>query len=206
MIVRRYFVDVYDSQRLALLHAGNKLTDLHINYRKKPMNVRLASQLFSKCVADSMQHLLDLNILQFEGCEGTIKFVRNINDLFDILNSTRFNTLFQFKKPISNQNFYEICDKLSSLYTYLKGLKVRNKKSQLISILKSKKKAGFLGFLISIQSVISIFIHNNEHLKYLATYKLSQDHLELEFSKYRSLCGSNNNPTAKQFLINVRNS
>ena len=36
-------------------------------------------------------------------------------------------------------------------------------------------------------------------LKYLLTYKLSQDHLELFFAAVRSSCGSKNNPTDRQY-------
>lgn len=35
--------------------------------------------------------------------------------------------------------------------------------------------------------------------KYLITYRLSQDHLELFFGAIRSKSGYNNNPTARQF-------
>ena len=36
-------------------------------------------------------------------------------------------------------------------------------------------------------------------LRYILTYKLSQDHLELFFSAIRSRGGSNNNPNSMQF-------
>lgn len=36
-------------------------------------------------------------------------------------------------------------------------------------------------------------------LKYLLTYKLSQDHLKLFFGAIRSRGGFNNNPTSRQF-------
>ena len=38
------------------------------------------------------------------------------------------------------------------------------------------------------------------HLKYLLTYKLSQDHLELFFGCVRCHRGCNNNPTCRQFV------
>ena len=40
---------------------------------------------------------------------------------------------------------------------------------------------------------------NNAKLKYLLTYKLSQDHIELFFAAIRSSYGCNNSPTALQF-------
>ena len=69
-------------------------------------------------------------------------------------------------------------------------------------MLKTQRKTGFLGFLVSIKSVEEIFdkwIVSQKSLRYLLTYKLGQDHLELFFSAIRSCGGFNNNPTAAQF-------
>ena len=41
----------------------------------------------------------------------------------------------------------------------------------------------------------------NPILKYLLTYKMSQDHLELFFSAVRACGGWNNNPTTRQFVV-----
>jgi len=65
------------------------------------------------------------------------------------------------------------------------------------------RKMGFIGMIISLNSLKSIF---EEHvsiiepiLKYVLANKLSQDHLEIFFSAVRSHGGHNNNPTARQF-------
>ena len=68
---------------------------------------------------------------------------------------------------------------------------------------RAKQKTGFLGFLLAIQSIEGLFaelIEETHILKYLLTYKFSQDHLELFFAAVRSSGGCNNNPTAKQFM------
>lgn len=49
----------------------HKLTNRHINYEEKKMKVVLATQLFSRSVALSMEHLRDSNHDDFVGCEGT---------------------------------------------------------------------------------------------------------------------------------------
>lgn len=63
---------------------------------------------------------------------------------------------------------------------------------------------GFVGFLASIEAIKGLFSElvdsENAPMKYLLTYKLSQDHLELFFGAVRSANGSNNNPTAQQFI------
>ena len=68
---------------------------------------------------------------------------------------------------------------------------------------ETKRKTGFIGFLVAIKSFKGIF-HDlveveDAPLKYLLTYKFSQDHLELFFGAIRAAGGSNNNPTAAQF-------
>ncbi|CAB4044834.1 Hypothetical predicted protein [Paramuricea clavata] len=72
------------------------------------------------------------------------------------------------------------------------------------SILTSKRKTGFLGFLLCINAVVGLTKDlvnaQNPALKYLLTYKMSQDHLELFFSAVRACGGWNNNATTGQFV------
>lgn len=66
-------------------------------------------------------------------------------------------------------------------------------------ILESQRSTGFLGFLISLNSLINLknsLIDTNK-LKYLPFYKLSQDHLEIFYGCVRAQGGNNNNPTAR---------
>ncbi|KAG8187521.1 hypothetical protein JTE90_019951 [Oedothorax gibbosus] len=69
------------------------------------------------------------------------------------------------------------------------------------SVLTCKRKTWFLGFLVTHRSIKSIFqsLCENGNLKFLLTYKFSQDHLELFFCVIRSHGGHNNNPTANLF-------
>ena len=67
----------------------------------------------------------------------------------------------------------------------------------------TRRKTGFIGFLIGIKSAQDLFQSLVEQtqapLKYLLLYKFSQDHLELFFGAIRSAGGFNNNPTTGQF-------
>lgn len=69
---------------------------------------------------------------------------------------------------------------------------------------KTKRKTPFIGLMCTISSVISVYdefvVKPNASLKYLLTYKLSQDHLELFFGAVRSSLGCTNNPTVRQFI------
>ena len=66
-------------------------------------------------------------------------------------------------------------------------------------------KTGFIGFLVAIKSTKLIFYRlvevKDAPLKYLLTYKLSQDHLQLFFGAVRSAGGFNDNPTTQQFTV-----
>ena len=94
---------------------------------------------------------------------------------------------------------------------YLKGLKLQN--GQFVT--ESVRKTGVIGFIASALSVMHMFdclVKQQHVLKYILTYKFSQDHLELFFSVVRSRGGSNNNPSAVQLratsekLLSVDNS
>lgn len=71
------------------------------------------------------------------------------------------------------------------------------------AIVECKSKTGFLGFLICIQSLKHLFImyvvSATPSLRYIATYRLSQDHLESFFGIIRRQGGYNNNPNTVQF-------
>ena len=52
----------------------------------------------------------------------------------------------------------------------------------------------------SVKALFQELVHKYQaHLKYLITYKFSQDYLELFFSAVRGMNGWNNNPTSSQF-------
>ena len=69
------------------------------------------------------------------------------------------------------------------------------------------KKTALVGFLACIKSLKQIYkqhVGEDKPLKYLLTYKLSQDHLELFFSAIRAAGGFNNNPTTRQFVATYK--
>jgi hypothetical protein len=79
---------------------------------------------------------------------------------------------------------------------YIKGLT----DDKGLPLIKSSRKTPFVGFLLAISSIQGLYedLVKSKKLKYLCTYKLSQDHLELFFSSIRASLGFNNNPTAGQ--------
>ena len=69
-----------------------------------------------------------------------------------------------------------------------------------------KRSAGFIGWLLNIQSLKLLFREyvSTKKLQYLFTYKLSQDPLKNFFNSIRASLGYNNNPTVYQFLSAFR--
>lgn len=199
-ITWEYVVRLQELQELEGLRLANKLRACHIQWRQQKMKVNLAAQAISKSTADSVEYLNKiLGYKEFEDSEGTVKFFRVIDGLFDFSNSKNpFAKGLKAPLTVENRHIWEpFVDEAAA---YIRGLTVEGGKS----ILKTKRKTGFIGFLLGIESIKAIF---NEYvaapqapLKYLRTYKFSQDHLELFFAAVRAAGGSNNNPTARVFV------
>lgn len=180
------------------LHLGTKLKDEHVNYIKQKMKVRLATQLLSESVADAMEFCKQLGIPEFAGCDGTVMFIRLFNNLFDIMNSRNMRAK-GWKRALTSFNIQETIEFFAAAEIYIKGLKLGDGQTFVIN---SNRSTGFCGFLTCMSSLIKLFnahVVPDNTLKYICTYKLSQDHLELFFGAIRSKCGFNNNPSARVF-------
>lgn len=126
--------------------------------------------------------MVDLQDVRFKEAGPTIKFIRLMNKVFDLLNSRNPMTV-QMKMPIREKNEDLWMPVFEEALTYLRNVKtVCNKK-----LVTTKKKTPFQGFIITITSVIGIYNDyvKLQKIKYLLTYKLSQDHLELFFCSVR---------------------
>lgn len=181
----RYFVEL-ENYRLERNVVTHKLTKKHIQWDKNKMNVKLATELFSKSVADSFEYLRKHNFDGFANCEGTVELVRTSNDLFDIFNSKGIGDKTPFKNAISQTNAAEIFEYLDKAYEYLKSMKIGDR-----SIFKTRKATGFKGYLINIHSIrcaYEMYVQTGL-LEYLPTYQMSQDGLESLFGRVRSLNG-----------------
>ena len=144
------------------------------------MKVKLAVQTFSANVADALEYCnKDLSIAAFEDNEATVSFCRKLNDIFDFLNTRNCYGNVKCKKPLFNDNSNFVTTFVNESVEYLSslnGLKGEN-------ILHSARKTGFLGLIVCLTSVQNLFseVVQSDTMKYLLTYKLSQDHLEMFF-------------------------
>lgn len=180
------------------LHMATKITKAHVYFAKQKMKVRLATQLLSNSVADALEFCnSELKLKAFKNCEGTVSFIKLLNDVFDILNSHSIRPP-GLKKAMCPQNIGLIEVLFEGAIGYIRGLKLPS--GQLV--IESRRKTGFVGLIIDIKSALALYRHlveNTKILKYLPLYKISQDHVELFFSAIRARGGFNNNPNAVQF-------
>lgn len=198
----RYLVSLQDLQDQEGLHLGTKLRKAHIYFSKQKMKVRLAVQTLSKSVADAIDFCRNvLQLPEFVGSESTTKFIRALNEAFDILNSLSFKQP-QWKTPLCRENIQRVVEYASYIQEYFSNLRFSD--GQLV--MESRRKTGFLGILICLKNLEIIYKQYIESgmLFYIPTYKLNQDHLELFFSSIRMRLGYNTNPTVKQFIAAYR--
>ena len=201
-----YIEELQKLQEVEGLNLGNKLSSNHLKFQKHKMNVRLAAQTLSSSVANAIDFLdKSIQFPSFGDSHGTVKFIRTIDQLFDMLNS-RNPIAKGFKSPLrpnSKSTWEEI---LMSTANYLLSLKTNTPTGQLLST--SQRKTFIIGFVACIKSTISMaaqmFSLPDNPFKYLLTYKFSQDHFELLFSCIRSRGGWNNNPNSLQFKYAIR--
>lgn len=180
------------------LRAANKLTKNHIRFSKQKMNVKLAAQTLSASVGTGLEFAQLRGCEGFEDCDGTISFVKMVDQLFDIFNS-RTTRCRGFKGPLTAKGFHKVEEFLLKVRNILLNLK--DNLGRLVC--RGNRRMCILGFVISIDSLLllgrDLLLGSNPPLKYLLTYKLSQDHLELFFSAVRRYGGWNNNPSSYQF-------
>ena len=102
--------------------------------------------------------------------------------LFDILNSRNLKS-FGFKAPLQLDNDINIFNYLSTAQSYFLTLQES----------KSIVRQDFVVFFLCIQSVKLLFgefiLSDQYGLKFLFSYKFSQDHTKLFFGKIRSMSG-----------------
>ena len=120
---------------------GNKLTMAHINFEQQKMKVKLASQALSNGVATAIDHCENvLKLPQFEGSSGTVKFIKMIDRVFDILNS-RNPCSKGTKAALRADNLAEWSPFLDEAYVYIQSLKDPSGKY----MHQTKAKTGFFG-------------------------------------------------------------
>ncbi|XP_031639384.1 uncharacterized protein LOC116351424 [Contarinia nasturtii] len=204
------FLDPSHSEKLV----RNTLADLEVLYdgMGKKIEWKYFAQLvefsvkmetISKSVADSMEFLMQNKVPEFTHAGPTIKFIRMFDKLWDIMNTSRIREGSLFKSALNPTNQNEVFVFLEEAKEYILSLKKRGKNShRLTPLWKSKSKTGFLGYvmnIIGLKNIYNEFVVEKHWMPFVATYRVSQDHLEMFFGATRSMNGHNDNPTVQQF-------
>ena len=189
------------------LRFGNRITKQHMEWKSQKMKVKLAVQVLSASTAKAIEFLRLSGVPEFSDSQATEKLIVILDRLFDILNSRSIYGK-GYKKPIMEKNLRGISTFLRETTDFLMSLEDCNG----TKIHETKRRTCVLGMCATIQSIEYIIekflVHeegvNGVKLKYLRTYKFSQDHIELMFGLIRRRGGWNNNPTSKQFSFAYR--
>ncbi|XP_055291127.1 DNA transposase THAP9 isoform X3 [Moschus berezovskii] len=168
------------------------------NLKNHILKTNCATQVFSESAVKALECLLSLGLPSFKNCVGTIHFLRLIHNLFDIFNSRNF-----YGKGLKGPLLPETFNKINLVLTEAKTIFVTLSDTSNNQILKSKRKLGFLGFLLNAESLKWLY-QNYVFPKvmpfpYLLMYKFSQDHLELFLKMLRQVSVTTSNPTCMAF-------
>jgi DNA transposase THAP9 len=197
----KYIAQLHEVQLDLHFKFGNQLSKKHILIKKNIMKVKLAAQTMSSSVANSMEYFADENVPEFVESRATIKFLRAIDYLFDVLNSKNIHQT-QAKAPITLENVDSIEEKCKEIFQYLFSLRIDNE-----PLHKHGRRTFLIGFATAIKSVLAIsriVLVKYPSFKFVLTFHFSQDFLELFFGLIRSRFGFNNNPTVLQFKYALR--
>lgn len=169
----------------------NKLTSLHVNWKQKPMNVKLAAETISKSVADTIRQLRKDGYEEFEDSEATEEFLRFFNDGFDVLNfGSTDKSDGKLKQKVCEDTADTVFNFADQFKAYISNLELRQK-TRSDAILISSAEKGFFGFYIdfvSLQGIYEDFVINGP-LKEFYPFQFSQDNLETFFSLIRYFMG-----------------
>lgn len=185
----KYLVDLVDLSANNTFGLTHKLTKRHIQFQDKKMHVRTAVQTLSNSTADSLQFLESTGVEKFVGANATIQFIRTFDKIWDIFNTQRVRSeqVSPFKSAINENNAVEIFKFLSETKKYILSLNVENKRTgKLIPIIESDYKTAFRGFILNMNSLAAMYkeyVQDQKWMDFIATYRLSQDHLEMFFGK-----------------------
>ncbi|XP_065665665.1 uncharacterized protein LOC136087087 [Hydra vulgaris] len=118
----KYIVYLPKLQEDEGLRFGNKLRLAHINRRQQKLKVNLAAQAISSSVANAIEFCCkDLKLMQFQGSDATVKFIRIFDRLLDILNSRNpFAKGYKSALKMSNKHIWDKF--LDEAYGYISNL------------------------------------------------------------------------------------
>lgn len=159
------------------------------------LKVNLATLLFSEGAAEALEHLQKLGLASFQNCSGTVKFVRLMSSLCDV---------FYGRGPYGNEPLLAgNHTKIRSLFDEVKNCFVNLTDSAGRYIIKSKRRLGFLSFLLNAESIRWLSSNytcpEGTPSPHLHTRAFSLDPLEQFLRALQQACDSSGSPTCAVF-------
>lgn len=176
-----------------------KLKSIHLNLPVgKNMKVSIAAQTCSYSVARAIRTYVHFEKMPYSAL-ATAKFCEEINNLFDVLNSSSTSAK-GYKQAATVENW-------SSIRTFLLSMRSWIAQWKFVKDNRVKTTMPFTqAWQISISGIIGIVDHlfENEEFKFVSIRRFSQDHLENLFSVIRGHNGPNDHPEFHHFKSAVR--
>ena len=179
-----------ESAKPNMLRLAPKLTKQHIDLPAfSKMKVKRVAQVFSNTVQAAMMTYICSGHLPQEAYH-TATFLKNMDSLFDIFNSTSLHDVKPCKCALQEDS--PSFEYMSMMKDIFKRLKLQGSRGATPCI---------TGWQLSISAVIALWndVKSVSGLKYLCTRKIKQDPLENCFSFIRAKGGFSANPDPKQF-------
>lgn len=123
-----YIRQLHILQKKLTFKLKNRLSSQCIYWQQNKMKVKYAAHTLSSSVANAIEFLKQEELTQFQNSDGTIKFIRIIDRLFDFLNS-RSPFGKGFKKPITPnciQNLRNMVTNIFNIYSHCKTKKANH--------------------------------------------------------------------------------
>ena len=127
------FLSLNEIQESEGFHLRNKFSSQHLQFQKHKINVQLAAQTLSASVANAIEFLdKTMELKEFQNSIGTVKFIKKVDRLFDILNS-RSPIANGFKQPLRPESRNTCEEILKQSAEHLLSLKTHEATNQVLS-------------------------------------------------------------------------
>lgn len=201
LISWKFIEQFYEKDQKNQMRLAPKLTESHItptNFER--MQVRYATQILSATVAAGLQKLVVSGCIPNDAFV-TADFVREMNNLFDIFNSSAVVHAAKYKKAFIGESFQ--VEFLLKMKEYLNNLRIVTKQGVDIT----NKVKVFKYWCQNINSLLAMWDYLHiiaPEIKFLLMRRFTQDALENFFGKIRGLNGNAVNPTPIQFYYSFK--
>ena len=191
----KHVVEFYQEDQRRRVRMARKLTNKHIfptTYDK--MRVCIAAQTLSASVAAGIQAMVSTGHLPQEAVH-TAEFIKEIDELFDSLNSRSFKAKKYARRPLSP----------TSIHWNLWEQKLKMLSS--LELIGAGRTQCIEGWKLGIACVKQLWAELRQEfpdIKYMFLARLNQDCIENLFSVIRSKGGAHDTPSCQEFRFRLR--